>query len=452
MDAELDPKVLASLQRDLVGDVMVPSDAGYDDARRSFNAMIDRRPALIVRCADASDVSRTIGFAREQDLPLGVRGGGHSVAGYGLVDGGLTIDLSRMRAVDVDAGSGTAWADGGCTWRDLDGALFEDGLALVGGVYGDTGIGGLTLGGGIGFLMGTQGLTCDNLIGAELVTASGDVVEVSEDGDAELLWALRGGGGNFGVVTRFRFRLSEVAPMFGGSLCVSLKDGSVLERYAAVQSAAPDGFIAMAAPGRLEDGAAAVVLQVAWQGEPAAGDALVRRIVGDAVALEGSLGPKTYLEIQAINELLPFTLRHYWKSAFVPELSPAAIDAVFESTRGCEPGMLAGMLIEPLHGQARRYGPDHAAWAEREARFHVTALGMWEDPADDERQIGWTRGAAAAVAATGTRGTYVNYSSPDETASRARIAYPPAIYERLVTVKRRLDPDNVFRSNVNIVP
>jgi FAD/FMN-containing dehydrogenase len=414
--------------------------------------MIDRRPALIAQCRGAGDVAMALAFARNHQLPVAVRGGGHSVAGYGLVDAGMVIDLRRMRDVVIDEPSRTGHAAGGCIWSDLDSAALAHGLAVVGGVYGDTGIGGLTLGGGIGFLMGTQGLTCDNLVGAELVTADGRTLEVAEGDDPELLWALRGGGGNFGVVTRFDYRLHEVGEMYGGEVVAPLDDGAVLARYAQVQSAAPDELLVMAFAGRVDDGTPVALFQVAWQGEPAPGEQLLRQIVGESQRLRDDLKVRTYAGIQAISALLPFTLRHYWKSAFVPDLTPAVIEAVVHGARRCEPGMDSGVLIEPLHGQARRYGHDHAAFGEREARFHVTAVGIWADGSRDEEGIAWVRGVHAAITATGADGTYVNYSSPDETADRARIAYPPAVYDRLLVVKRRLDPDNVFRSNVNIAP
>jgi FAD/FMN-containing dehydrogenase len=443
---------LEALRRTFAGDLLTNDSDGYAEARRSFNAMVDRRPAVIAQCDDSSDVALAIAFAREQQLPISVRGGGHSVAGYGLVDRGVVIDLRRMRRVRIDARSRTARAQGGCIWSDLDPAGFAHGLAVVGGVYGDTGIGGLTLGGGIGFLMGTQGLTCDNLVGAEIVTAEGGIREVSDGDDPELLWALRGGGGNFGVVTRFDYRLHEVGEMFGGEVVVPLDDGEVLARYAQVQSGAPDELLVMAFLRRMHDGTAAVLFQVAWQGDPADGEPLLSEILHDAPRLEIDLSPLTYLDVQAINTLLPFTLRHYWKSAFVPDLTPDVAEAILQGARRCEPGTDSGILIEPIHGEARRYGHDHAAFGEREARFHVTALGIWPDEANDNDRIAWVRGVHASIAATGADGTYVNYSSPDETAARARIAYPPLLYDRLRTVKRRLDPDNVFRSNVNIAP
>ena len=343
------------LRQGFGGAVIGPADPGYDDARRSFNAMIDRRPAVIAQCTDATEVARAIRFARQHDLPIGVRGGGHSVAGHGLVDDGLVVDLRRMRAVAVDPLRRRASVSGGATWEDVDPATQAHGLAVTGGTFVDTGVGGLTLGGGIGFLMGLCGLTCDNLIGAQLVTGDGSIVEVSAETDAELLWALRGGGGNFGAVTRFDFRLHEVGRMYGGEVIVALDDGAVLRRYAEAQVWAPDGLVAMAYVANSAELGEAVSIQFAWLGTMETGAELAQAILGNASVLAGSFGPTTYGEVQAIAGILPFTYRHYWKSAFVSDLSAPIVDEIVELVRQRPAGM-SGVLIEPLHGQARRYG------------------------------------------------------------------------------------------------
>jgi FAD/FMN-containing dehydrogenase len=439
------------LRRGFTGGVIEPEDKGYDDARRSFNAMIDRQPAVIVQPSDDTEVGRALRFAREHDLPIGVRGGGHSVAGHGLVDDGLVIDLRRMRRVAVDPMRRRASAGGGATWEDFDAATQAHGLAVTGGTFVDTGIGGLTLGGGIGFLMGLCGLTCDNLIGAQLVNAEGKTIEVSAETDAELLWALRGGGGNFGIATRLDYRLHEVGRMFGGEVVVALGDGSVLRRYAEAQVWAPDGLVAICYVANSLELGDAVSIQLAWLGTEQAGNELAQAIIGDASVLAGSFGPASYTEIQGIAGILPPTYRHYWKSAFVSDLSAPIVDEVVELIKQRPAGM-SGILIEPIHGQARRYGFEHSCFPQRQAHFHVSGLGIWERPEDDEAEIRWVRWLAGRMKALGVGGTYVNYTAPDEPPDRARSAYPGPVFNRLRQIKRRVDPANVFDSNVNIPP
>lgn len=442
---------LDELKRGFGGEILDPFDAGYDDARRSFNAMIDRRPAVIAQPADASEVARAVRFGRDHQLPIAIRGGGHSVAGHGLVDDGLVIDLRRLRQVVVDPIRRRASAGGGCTWEEFDPATQAHGLAVTGGTFVDTGIGGLTLGGGIGFLMGLCGLTCDNLVGAQLVTAGGQVVEVSAETDAELLWALRGGGGNFGIATRLDYRLHEVGRMFGGEVVVALDEGAVLRRYAEAQVWAPDGLVAMVYVANHPELGEAVSIQLSWLGTQGQGRELAAAILGNASVLAGSFGPLTYGEIQALAGTLPFTYRHYWKSAFVSDLSAPVVEEIVELVRQRPAGM-SGVLIEPIHGQARRYGFEHSCFPQRQAHFHVSGLGIWEDPADDAAETRWVRYLNGRMRALGVGGTYVNYTAPDEPADRARSAYPGPVYERLRQIKRRVDPDNVFRSNVNIPP
>ena len=439
------------LRQRIAGPVFEPGDAGYDDARRSFNAMIDRRPAAVAQPETPAEVASAVRFARERSLAIGVRGGGHSVAGHGLIDDGLVIDLRRMRGVHVDAPRRRASAQGGATWEELDTATQANGLAVTGGTFVDTGIAGLTLGGGFGFLMGLCGLTCDNLVGAQLVTADGRTIEVATDTDAELLWALRGGGGNFGIATRLDYRLHEVGQMFGGEVVVALEDGAVLRRYAEAQVWAPDGLVVTCFVKNSVEFGPAVWLQFAWLGTHAKGVELAESILGDAEVLAGTLGRATYAEIQALSGILPFTFRHYWKSAFVSDLSAPVVDEIAELVKG-RPAGLSGVLIEPIHGQARRYGFEHSPFPERKARFHVSGLGIWEDARRDDGEISWVRYLHQRMRALGVAGTYVNYTAPDEPADRARSAYPVPVYNRLRRIKRRVDPDNVFTSNVNIPP
>jgi len=445
-------RVIDRARRTFTGDLVGPRDAGYDEARRSFNAMIDRRPALIALPAGPADVGTAIRLARDLELPLAVRGGGHSVAGYGIVEGGLIIDLRRMRAVSVDPGARHATAAGGATWADLDTATQAHGLAVTGGVFGDTGVAGLTLGGGLGFLQGVAGLTCDNLIGLEVVTAAGEVLAIDQAAEPDVLWAHRGGGGNFGVVTRLDFALHPVGPMYGGFVNVPLQDSAFLERYVTVHAGAPDGLIAMLYASHDPDLGPIAQIQYAWLGDAAAGERYGREMIGELTVLGGALKPATYADIQAINEIMPFaSYRHYWKSTFVPDLTSDVAEAIVETIQRKSAGG-SGILIEPMHGQSRRYGHDHAAFPQRSPRYHVSPMGIWQDAAADAAEIDWVRATYDRVHAFAAGGTYVNYITPDEPPDRARSAYPAAVYDRLRAIKRRLDPDNVFRSNVNIAP
>jgi FAD/FMN-containing dehydrogenase len=431
--------------------VIARGAAGYDDARRSFNALIDRRPAVIVQPLDAKEVSLALRIAREHRLPIGVRGGGHSVAGHGLVDAGVVIDLRRMREVRVEPEARLARAAGGATWEDFDTATQAHDLGVTGGTFVDTGIGGLTLGGGFGYLMGVCGLTCDNLIGAELVISNGAVVEVSVERDPELMWALRGGGGNFGIATRLDYQLHEVGPMYGGEVVVPLGEGALLRRYAETQVWAPDGLTTNLYIVHNSEYGPAIGVDMAWLGPHAEGHRLGKSILGPSRALAGEFGPLTYAGVQDLAGTLPFGLRHYWKSAFVGDMTPEVVSTIVEMVKRRPVGR-SGILVEPLHGQARRYGLDHACFPQRTATFHVSALAIWDDPKDDTAEIAWAREVHRRITAVGMAGTYVNYIGTDEPADRARSAYTPPVYDRLRRIKKRVDPDNVFRSNLNIAP
>ncbi|MFL5778957.1 MAG: FAD-binding oxidoreductase [Chloroflexota bacterium] len=434
----------------IAGEVIGPDDPTYDEHRRSFNATVDRHPALIALCSRPEDVVEALAYARRTGLQVAVRGGGHSVAGHGLIDDGLIIDLRRMRETAVDPVGRVAHAGGGTLWEGFDAATQDHGLAVTGGTFVDTGIAGLTLGGGIGYLMGRFGLTCDNLVGAQLVTADGRILEVDEESDPDLLWALRGGGGNFGVATRLDLALHPVAELSAGNLIVPMGDG-LLARLAAVQAQAPDSFMVIANLGNRPVIGFSSRLVVASLEDLATTRALTRAIVGDLPVLEGSIERRSYGDVQRFLGLLPFGMRHYWKSAFVPELSEPIIELITSSVHRHPVGS-SNVMLEPFHGAARRFGHDHAPFPEREARYHVSALGVWTDPADDALEIGWARAVHEGITALGGSRTYVNYMAPDELPDRAASTYPADVLARLRRVKARLDPDNVFRSNLNIRP
>jgi FAD/FMN-containing dehydrogenase len=444
---------VAALRRLVDVDVLVTGDPAYDEARRSFNGLIDRRPAAIVRPRTSEAAARAVKWASDSGLPICVRGGGHSVAGHSVADGALMVDLSSMRSVDVEPGRRLAHAQGGCQWLDVDTATQAHGLAVTGGTFVDTGIGGLTLGGGIGYLASSCGLTCDNLEGADLVTAAGDIMHVTEDTDPELLWALRGGGGNFGVVTRFTYRLHPVEMMYGGALYYRREDASqVLRRVRDVIATAPDALMLALFLGRRREFPDPVVeLLVAFNGPAEDGVETVREL--RALPMLGDhVGPITYGSLQAYNALLPFGIRHYWKGHFVREMSDEVIEATV-SAWSMHPEPTGGILIEMLSGVAQREDEGTASFGQRAAAANVSAIAAWREPSQDEIQIAWARAFADALAPHSlTGGGYVNYATPDEPADRVRSAYGPERYDRLVAVKRRLDPTNRFRYNLNVAP
>jgi FAD/FMN-containing dehydrogenase len=449
----------------IAGTVLMPSDDGYDDARQTFNGMLDKHPAVIVQCHSTADVVAAVRSARAAGLPIAVRGGGHSVAGHCVADDALVVDLRHMRSIEVDPERRVARAQGGCQWLDLDTATTAHGLATTGGTFVDTGIAGLTLTGGIGYLMNTGGFTCDTLVGAEVVTADGSVVRAGEGGDPELLWALRGGGGNFGVVTEFVYALQPLGELQLGRISVPIAHiRETLEAGAAFAHEIPDTLnMFMVGPGldappdRQPDPALDPVvfaINFAFQGSAADAEAAIEplRALRAIPGVTGGFRPVTYAELQSRTGILPFGLRNYWKGHFVRELDAAAIDAVIAATQDTPPGH-SFLLLEAITGRARQEPNGGAAFGQREARWNASALGIWEDPAGDDANIAWVRRTADSFQPSSYSGAgYGNYAQADEPAERIRASYGPERYARLVAVKRRYDPDNVFRFNHNIPP
>ncbi len=435
----------------LRGELIGPDDPDYDAARRVHNGMIDRHPLLVVRSAGVADVIAAVNFAREHGLPLAVRGGGHNVAGFALCDGGLMIDLSRMKSVRVDPARQTARAEGGATWGDFDHETQALGLATTGGIARPTGIAGLTLGGGHGFLMRKYGLACDNLLSVDLVTADGRLVTASADEHADLFWGLRGGGGNFGVVTSFEYQLRPLGPILGGLLIYPLAQAKeVLRRFRDVTSAAPDELGLTAVVGTLPDGTHALVVLGCYSGPIADGERLLRPL-REAGPLADQMGPMPYTALQSIVENFnPPGMRNYWKSDYLAELSDAAIDLLVEYYPSV-PAPLTHVAIEHLGGAVSRVGEDEMAVSHRAAPYNVINVGMWGDPVQDEQVIGWVRHLWEQLQPFSFGGVYVNYLS-NEGEDRVRAAYSPAKYERLVALKNTYDPTNLFRLNQNIKP
>ncbi|WP_030714421.1 FAD-binding oxidoreductase [Streptomyces sp. NRRL S-237] len=442
------------------GAVVTPDDESYDEARKVHNAMIDRRPAAVVHCANAGDVMATVDFARENGLDLAVRGGGHSVPGFGTCDGGVVADLSGMRGVRVDAAGRTARAEGGATWGDFNAATYAFGLATTGGIISTTGVGGLTLGGGIGYLARGLGLSCDNLISADVVTADGRLVVASEDENADLFWALRGGGGNFGAVTSFEFRLSPVKDIYGGPMLFELADApTVLRSFADFIADAPEelgGFPAFQIAPPLpfipadRHGDTFALIVACWSGPLDEGERALQAFHDFAPVVAEHVGPMPYPALNsAFDALVPPGLQHYWKANFVTELTDDVIDAHLRHAPGL-PAVNSTVHIYPINGACHRVAPDATAFAYRNASFATVIAGMWPDPADNETATAWVRDYYDATAAHSEEGGYINFMADDDQ-DRIRTNYK-GNYDRLVAVKRAYDPENLFHLNQNIRP
>jgi FAD/FMN-containing dehydrogenase len=440
---------LPELRGSVAGAVIAPTDAGYDGARRCFNALVDRRPAVIVRCLGARDVVTAFDFARSQELDVAVRGGGHNPAGHCVCDAGLVIDLSLMRTVNADAESRVATAQGGATWLDFDSATQAHGLVTPGGVVGSTGVAGLTFGGGIGHLTAQHGLTCDQLVGAEVVTPDGEVIRASAGEDAELLWGLRGGGGNFGVATRLEFRLHPLERVVGGPLTYAGAGvAEALRNFRDIAAREPRDLSCQALIALDESRQPIVVVTPCYTGaqrDPRELRALRAGsgLVGDGLRSHSFLGQQ-HLFNPAYGEE-----RNYWKSVFVRELPDELLDELLARivALGRPPGQL---LIESLHGGPKDANPTAAAVGFRDAAFNISAMAMWRSAAHDERHIRWARETADAIAPWSVSGGYVNYMQADEPIERLRAAFGDATFARLQALKRRYDPANVLRRNQNI--
>ncbi|MGB6587274.1 MAG: FAD-binding oxidoreductase [Pseudolabrys sp.] len=445
---------MARLQRALRGPVLVPDHPAYDVARTTFNAMTDRHPAVIACCAGSDDVAAAVGWAQNEGLPAAIRGGGHSVAGHSVCDDGLVIDLRLLGGVQVDPESRRVRVGGGATWRSVDASSAAHRLAMPGGTYDTTGVAGLTLGGGIGHLIGLYGLTLDNLVSAEVVLADGTVVTASETAEPELFWALRGGGGNFGVVTEFEFALHPLPAVWGGIIAYPrphMRDAIRLFRD--VMAAAPDELTLMCYLNHQKVPEGAAFITVCLAGDADAAEEAVRPLRESLPVLSDGLGLTSYLQIQVMQGDLPFGLRHYWKSHFVDSLPDDLIDEVVDHYLAHPPDGGDEVLIEQMHGAALRVPPDATAFSRREKSFNVSAMAQWEDDATDAEHIAWARRTAAALGERSrSGGGYLNYGAPDEPIERVRAAYGDANFERLLQVKRRYDPHNLFRFNHNIPP
>jgi FAD/FMN-containing dehydrogenase len=454
MSLTLDDALVRALARRVTGSVLSPEDWGYDAARAVHNGLVDRRPELIVRCRTKEDVANTLAFARGAELEVSVRGGGHNVAGRAVTDGGVMIDLAEMKGIAIDPQRRTATAEGGVLWGELNDAAAEHGLAVTGGAVSTTGIAGLTLGGGLGWLMAKFGLAADNLLAVELVTAEGEVLDVDATTHPDLFWALRGGGGNFGVATSFTYRLHPLETIVGGLIAHPIEAAPELLRfYRDAVGSASDDLTVFAGLVHAPDGSGAKLA------------ALVVCHAGDAAAAERELEPfKTWgsplvvevgqMPYPVMNTILdagfPAGSLNYWLSSFMRGFRDELIDIAVERFASV-PSPMTSILFEHFHGAVTRVGTTETAVPHREEGWNLVIPSVWTDPFRTDANVAWSRETYAAMRPHFGSGRWLSYLGDDQAEHAIRAAYGPN-YDRLREVKRRYDPDNVFHLNHNIAP
>jgi FAD/FMN-containing dehydrogenase len=450
----IDGERVAQVATTFSGELLMAGDAGYEEARRVHNGLIDKRPALIARCRGTADVVDALRLARACGLEVSVRGGGHNVAGRCVTEGGVMIDLAPMTGIHVDAGARTLRAQGGVLWSELNREAALHGLAVTGGAISSTGIAGLTLGGGLGYLMSLHGLAADNLIGVELVTADGAVLEVDDGSYPDLMWALRGGGGNFGVAASLVYRLHPVGTVVGGIIAHPFDAaGDVLRFVRDRAEACPDALTVFPVLAHAPDGSGVklAAMLVCHAGDPGAAerDLAPYRAFGSPVMAE--VGPMPYPVINTILDAnYPAGSLNYWLSAFTDGLGDGLIDAAIERFAAI-PTPMGAIVLERFHGAVTRIGATATAVPHRDPGWNLLLPTVWTDPATTEANIAWTRDTYAALREHFTGARWLNYLNDEEGERDIRGAYGPN-YERLVEVKRRYDPENVFHLNHNIAP
>jgi FAD/FMN-containing dehydrogenase len=438
------------------GQLLQPADSGYEEARKVHNGLVDKRPALIARCSGAADILDAVALARKRNLEVAVRGGGHNVAGRATIDDGLMIDLAPMKGVHVDPKTRTARAQAGVTWALFNRETQLHGLATTGGVVSTTGIAGLTLGGGLGWLLGKYGLALDNLVSADIVTADGRLLKANAGENADLFWAVRGGGGNFGVAASFEYRLHPVGPTITGGLIAWPFDRArdVLRFYREFTASAPDELMAVAGLIHAADGSGAqlAVMAVCHCGPLDTGAAAVRPIKQFGSPALDAIGPMSYCQLNAmLDTAYPKGALNHWKSSFLAQLSDDAIDRMIECFARC-PTRMGQLLLEHFHGAVCRIGIGDTAFPHRAVGYNLVVLSEWMDPAITDRCVAWARESFAAMAPFLASGRYLNYlDASDEAGDAVAAAYGPN-YRRLRELKAKYDPDNFFHMNQNIRP
>jgi FAD/FMN-containing dehydrogenase len=457
----LTPAQISEFKAQFQGQLLSPEDAGYHDVRQIWNAMIDRKPALIARCASVDDVVRAVAFARQRSLVVSIRGGGHNIAGNAVCDDGLMIDCSLMKSVSVDTNARRATVAPGCTLADFDAAAQVHGLATPLGINSTTGVAGLTLGGGFGWLSRKYGMTVDNLISADVVLADGRQVRASDTENTDLFWGLRGGGGNFGVVTSFEFQLHPVGPnVLSGLIVFPFSEAKpVLTKFAAFTESMPDDLnvwmVTRGAPPlpflpAAVHGTGIVALALCYAGDPAVGAKLIEPLRAFGTVLGEHVGVQPYTAWQqAFDPLLAPGARNYWKSHNFSQLSEGAIDAIV-AYAGKLPSPHSEIFIGTIGGQTTRVAADAMAYSSRDAKYVMNVHGRWDTVAEDERGMAWAREFFAKSQPFASGGAYINFLTQDET-DRIKFAYG-GVYSRLVELKKKYDPTNFFRMNQNIKP
>ncbi len=437
------------------GQLLQPGDAGYEEARRVHNGLVDKRPALIARCRGVADVVDSVKLGRDLGLEVAVRGGGHNVAGRATVDNGLMIDLAPMKGIHVDPSGKTVQAQGGVTWGEVNRETQLHGLAATGGVVATTGIAGLTLGGGLGWLMSKYGLALDNLLSVDLVLADGRMVTASDNDNADLFWAVRGGGGNFGIASSFEYQLHPVGPTITGGVVAYpiTRAREALRFFRDYTASLPDELAVVAALLHAPDGSGAklAAMVTCHCGPLASGEQAMRPLKAFGPPVLDALGPMPYCQLNAmLDDGYPKGALNYWKSSFLAQLSDDAIDIMVESFARC-PDPMSKLIIEHLHGAATRVGVSDTAFPVRTAGYNFLVLGQWAEPAISDRCIAWTRQTYADMAPFFATARYVNYLDEDDVGDPVAAAYGPN-YRRLQQLKTKYDPDNFFHMNQNIRP
>jgi FAD/FMN-containing dehydrogenase len=452
--ATISEERLEALATGFSGALLRPGDDGYEQARRVHNGLVDKRPALIARCHSSADVVGALELGRDGGFEISVRGGGHNVAGKAVTDGGVMIDLAELKRIDVDPRARTVRAGGGVTWGELNEATASHGLAVTGGIVSTTGIAGLTLGGGLGWLMGKYGLAADNLLSAELVTAGGDALTVTDSSQPDLFWALRGGGGNFGVATSFEYQLHPLERVYGGLVAHPFDAaGKVLRFYRDFTSDLPDEATVFGALTHAPDGSGMPIaaLAVCHCGSQEQAESDLRPLLEFGAPVLSEVGPMPYPVMNTLlDDSYPEGALNYWKSSFFRTLDDGAIDVMVDRFAEC-PSPTSSIAIENFHGAVCRVGVSETAVPHREPGYNLIATSVWTDPAVTDENVAWLRDLYAALEPYFERRRYVNYLDEDDVGDAVRAAYGPN-YDRLREVKRRFDPENLFRLNTNIEP
>jgi FAD/FMN-containing dehydrogenase len=450
-DILLNQSAVEAFKSGLRGELLMPADVGYDEARTVWNAMIDRCPAIIACCAGTADVISAVNFARSHELLLSVRAGGHNVAGNAVCDGGMMIDLSPMRGIRVDPINHTVRAEPGLTWKELDHETLAFGLATTGGTVSHTGIAGLTLGGGVGWQMAKHGLTCDNLLSVDIVTADGKLQTASSTQNEDLFWAVRGGGGNFGIVTSFEYQLHSIGPtILGGMVLYPMEQAEeVLRFYRDYSRNAPDDLTAFAGLLTTPDGINVAAIIVSWFGAPEEGEKHLKPLRTFGAPLVDFIGQIPYRQLQTLfDAAAPFGIRRYWKSGYFPELPDELLEIMLEHA-AMRTSPLSLILFFHIHGAAARVKPEATAFAARQDQWDFDIIAQWGNADEDAQHIDWARRFWGEIEHF-ARGVYINHLGADEGATRVRAAYGRN-YERLVSLKIKYDPGNLFRMNNNII-